>query len=57
MLGGVSALFLCLRSVVDASLPTHWETDKAFRIHLLSLFFINVGDLSALLSSTHGILQ
>lgn len=32
---------------------TVWEIDKAFRIHLLSLFFINVGDLSALLTKLH----
>ena len=56
MLGQVSALFSCLSSVIDASLPmrTVWEIDKAFRIHLLSLlFFINVGDLSALLTKLH----
>lgn len=38
MLGQVSALFSCLRSVVDASLPIHavWEIDQAFRVYLLS---------------------
>lgn len=37
MLGQVSALFSCLRSVVDAPLPmrTVWEIDQAFRVHLL----------------------
>lgn len=37
MLGQVTALFSCLRSVVDASLPLQimWETDQAFRVRLL----------------------
>lgn len=55
-MGEVSAVLLSLRSAVDASLPvcTVWEMDKAFRIYLLMLFFfINVGDLSALLTKIH----
>lgn len=34
---GDKSLFLCLRSVVDESLPiyTVWEVDQAFRVHLL----------------------
>jgi len=48
-----------LKSVVDAALSIHtvWEADRAFRIDLLSLLshyiFVNVGDLSALLTKLH----